>query len=183
MYPIILAWTWGQGWLYSWGFLDFAGTGIVHLVGGVAGFWGALIVGARSHPDRAKPSVSSKIRKEIAKPNADYSEIAARYFKASSDDMVPNSNTFIVLGTMIVVTGYMFFTGGRTLTQFNPRESSPSKIIQNTLISCGFSGLVSFALKAIVMRRSSRAVKYDCLTLCNGILIGLISVSGVADRV
>lgn len=81
------------------------------------------------------------------------------------------------------MTGYMFFTGGRTLTQFNPRTSVPSKIIQNTLISCGFSGLLSFTLKAIFVGKTSRATKYDCLTLCNGILIGLISVAGVADRV
>lgn len=77
----------------------------------------------------------------------------------------------------------MFFTGGRTLTQFNPRTSTSSKIIQNTLISAAFSGLLSFILKPLVLRNKSRATKYDCLTLCNGILIGLISVAGVADRV
>ena len=47
IYPVILAWTWGQGWLYDKGFRDFAGTGIVHLVGGVTGFWGAFVVGER----------------------------------------------------------------------------------------------------------------------------------------
>jgi Amt family ammonium transporter len=38
-------------------------------------------------------------------------------------------------------------------------------------------------LKPIVYRNFSRQTKYDCLTLCNGILIGLVSIAGVADRV
>lgn len=47
VYPIILAWTWGQGWLFDKGFHDFAGAGVVHLVGGTAALWGAWIVGER----------------------------------------------------------------------------------------------------------------------------------------
>ena len=45
IYPVVVAWTWGSGWLSHYGFHDFAGTGIVHLVGGIAGFWGALELG------------------------------------------------------------------------------------------------------------------------------------------
>lgn len=77
----------------------------------------------------------------------------------------------------------MFFTGGRTYDMYVPRTRAPAKIIQNTLISCGFSGLVSFVLKPLVLNNSNRATKYDVLTLCNGILIGLVSIAGVADRV
>ena len=47
IYPIVLAWTWGQGWLAFKGFHDFSGSAIIHLVGGTAGFWGAWIVGER----------------------------------------------------------------------------------------------------------------------------------------
>jgi Amt family ammonium transporter len=47
IYPVVVGWTWGSGWLAAEGFHDFAGCGIVHMVGGVAGFWGALILGAR----------------------------------------------------------------------------------------------------------------------------------------
>ena len=53
-YPIILAWTWGEGWLAAKGFHDFAGTGIIHLVGGTAAFWGAYLVGERRAKIRAK---------------------------------------------------------------------------------------------------------------------------------
>lgn len=47
IYPVVVAWTWGGGWLMKCGFSDFAGTGIVHMVGGVAGFVGTAVLGPR----------------------------------------------------------------------------------------------------------------------------------------
>lgn len=54
-YPLFAAWTWGGGWLSkTWdtmslgaGYVDFAGSGVVHAVGGVAALAGALILGPR----------------------------------------------------------------------------------------------------------------------------------------
>lgn len=54
IYPIILAWTWGQGWLFDKGFHDFAGSGVVHLVAGTVALWGAIIVGERRAKVRAR---------------------------------------------------------------------------------------------------------------------------------
>ncbi|CDW80476.1 ammonium transporter [Stylonychia lemnae] len=190
VYPVILAWTWGQGWLFDKGFHDFAGTGIVHLVGGTTGFWGAVVVGERQAKQRLRvqgakeqPLLDDKTKRLIGRRNADFNQIAQKHSKRNSHALIANNNTFIVLGTLIVITGYMFFTGGRTYSQFVPRTGAPAKIIQNTLISCAFSGLVSFGLKPLVLGNYNRATKYDCLTLCNGILIGLVSIAGVADRV
>lgn len=47
LYPITGAWTWGAGWLSEMGFSDFAGSTIVHSVGGWAALSGAIIIGAR----------------------------------------------------------------------------------------------------------------------------------------
>lgn len=47
IYPIAGHWIWGGGWLSQLGFHDFAGSTAVHMVGGVAGFVGAKIIGAR----------------------------------------------------------------------------------------------------------------------------------------
>ena len=52
IYPVVVGWCWGGGWLgdaddAGKGFHDFAGCGIVHMVGGVAGFCGALVIGPR----------------------------------------------------------------------------------------------------------------------------------------
>ncbi len=54
-YPLFAAWTWGGGWLsktwdtmgFGAGYVDFAGCGVVHAVGGVAAFAGAKVLGPR----------------------------------------------------------------------------------------------------------------------------------------
>ena len=54
-YPIFGGWTWGGGWLsqlgnsmqLGFGYVDFAGSGVVHAMGGVAGLAGAMVLGAR----------------------------------------------------------------------------------------------------------------------------------------
>jgi Amt family ammonium transporter len=54
-YPIFGGWTWGGGWLSQlgnnidagFGYVDFAGSGVVHAMGGIAGLAGALVLGAR----------------------------------------------------------------------------------------------------------------------------------------
>ena len=53
IYPIVVAWTWGRGWLYTLGFQDFAGTTVVHVVGGTAALWGAIILGERYGKSKA----------------------------------------------------------------------------------------------------------------------------------
>ena len=56
IYPFIVHWAWdGNGWLSAFkddpfmanGYIDFAGSGVVHMVGGTAGLVGAMVVGAR----------------------------------------------------------------------------------------------------------------------------------------
>jgi len=47
IYPIIGHWVWGGGWLAELGFYDFAGSTVVHSVGGWAALVGAIILGPR----------------------------------------------------------------------------------------------------------------------------------------
>ncbi len=47
LYPITGSWQWGAGWLAGMGFADFAGSTLVHSVGGWAALAGAIILGAR----------------------------------------------------------------------------------------------------------------------------------------
>ena len=58
IYPIVTHWVWsGQGWLSELGFIDFAGSGVVHMVGGFAALAGIQIVGPRigKYDDDGKP--------------------------------------------------------------------------------------------------------------------------------
>ena len=89
-----------------------------------------------------------------------------------------------MLGLLLVWTGYMFFTGGRTYSQFDPRANASSKIIQNMFIASGFSGLCGYLLKTILYCRWNEArAKYDCLTLANSIMVGMVAIAGVVDHV
>ncbi len=47
IYPIEAHWIWGGGWLAEMGFIDFAGSTAIHMVGGIAAFIGAAILGPR----------------------------------------------------------------------------------------------------------------------------------------
>ncbi len=47
IYPIYGHWVWGGGWLSALGHLDFAGSGVVHAVGGFVGLAGAIVLGPR----------------------------------------------------------------------------------------------------------------------------------------
>ena len=47
IYPIECHWVWGGGWLSQLGFFDWAGSGVIHMVGGVMAFIGAAFLGPR----------------------------------------------------------------------------------------------------------------------------------------
>lgn len=65
IYPIAGSWKWGAGFLDKMGFLDFAGSTLVHSVGGWAALVGAIILGARkgkyTEDGRVVPMVGSNI--------------------------------------------------------------------------------------------------------------------------
>jgi Amt family ammonium transporter len=47
VYPVVEHWVWGGGWLSELGFIDYAGSGVVHLVGGTLALTGAYVIGPR----------------------------------------------------------------------------------------------------------------------------------------
>jgi len=57
IYPIVTHWVWGGGWLAELGFYDFAGSGVVHMLGGVAALAAVLVVGPRvgKYDENGKP--------------------------------------------------------------------------------------------------------------------------------
>ncbi len=88
IYPVQGAWTWGGGWLAKMGFTDFAGSTIVHSVGGWAALTGAIILG----PRMGKYTADGKIHP------------------------IPGSNLpLATLGTFILWFGWFGFNGGSVL--------------------------------------------------------------------
>jgi Amt family ammonium transporter len=89
IYPVVVHWVWsGQGWLGDLGFLDFAGSGVVHLTGGVAAFVGAAVLGPR-----------------IGKFDAD-----------GKPQTIPGHSLMLgALGVFILWFGWYGFNGGSTL--------------------------------------------------------------------
>ena len=88
IYPVVGAWTWGEGWLSAMGFKDFAGSTIVHSTGGWAALAGAIVVGPRLGKFRRDGTVKS----------------------------TPPSNILVVtLGVFILWLGWFGFNGGSQL--------------------------------------------------------------------
>lgn len=83
----------------------------------------------------------------------------------------------MVIGTLLLWISWLFFNGGSAKTMFNPRKKSVAKIIMNTMISAGISGLISTFFKPYIMNTYKKSW-YDVTGLCNGILGGLVSITG-----
>ena len=97
IYPIQGFWKWGGGFLDEIGFLDFAGSGVVHLTGGTAALVGAWLVGSR----KGKYGSDNKIR------------------------ALPGSNLpLATLGTFILWLGWFGFNGGSELIISNIGEAN-----------------------------------------------------------
>ena len=105
IYPISGHWVWGGGWLGNLGFHDFAGSGVVHALGGFVALAGAYLVGPRN-----------------GKYNAD----------GSPNEMKPHSVPFIVLGGLILFMGWFGFNAGSTLSGTDLRMSV---IAVNTMLA------------------------------------------------
>lgn len=66
IYPVILCWTWGEGWLYKEGYADFTGSGMVHVTAAFAGLACLLIVGPRYQRWNTHKDVFAKVQNKPA---------------------------------------------------------------------------------------------------------------------
>lgn len=121
IYPIQGYWKWGGGWLDAAGFLDFAGSGVVHMCGGAAALAGVLLLGAR----KGKYGPSGEVR------------------------AIPGANLPLsALGTLILWLGWFGFNGGSELMISNVDEANAvSLVIVNTNMAAA-GGLVAALMTA-----------------------------------
>ena len=123
MYPISGSWQWGGGWLSEMGFSDFAGSTIVHSVGGWAALAGAIILGPR-----------------IGK------------YKDGGVHPMPGSNLALAtLGTFILWLGWFGFNGGSQLAAGTVGDiTDVSRIFANTNMAASSGAVAALILTQIM---------------------------------
>jgi Amt family ammonium transporter len=149
IYPVFGNWVWGGGWLahlgqtlhLGHGAVDFAGSGVVHATGGFAALALAMLLGPR-------------IGKfdEDGRPNA-----------------IPGHNLgYVVIGTLILLFGWMGFNPGSTLGATDLRISV---VAVNTLLAA------CFGAAAAMIWTNARYGKPDITMACNGMLAGCVAIT------
>jgi Amt family ammonium transporter len=102
LYPMYACWVWGGGWLSQLGVnfglgnghVDFAGSSVVHMTGGVTALAGAMMLGPR----------------------------IGKYNKDGTANAIPAHNiAYVVMGTLILAFGWFGFNPGSTLAATDPR--------------------------------------------------------------
>jgi len=179
---VVVSWTWGGGWLGANGFVDFAGSGIVHMVGGVAGLVGAAIVGPR-HGKEKNPADKKNILEdaqyieEKKKRNGGGAEFEQWVLMREKEPFVAYSFPFVAMGTIILWVSWLFFNGGSAFSMESPRKQGVPKIIMNTIIAAAAGGAIATTIKPHIMGTYGKYSRYDVSALCNGILGGLVSIT------
>ncbi|HEY3096703.1 MAG TPA: ammonium transporter [Acidimicrobiia bacterium] len=118
-FPLFGAWTWGGGWLaklgdsmhLGFGYVDFAGSGVVHAMGGLAGLAGILVLGAR----RGKYGPDGRPR-----------------------TLAAHNIPMAMLGTFILLFGWFGFNAASTLAATDVRFAM---VATNTALSAGFGAV------------------------------------------
>ncbi len=118
IYPIVVSWEWGGGYLDSeWNFSDFAGSTLVHSVGGWAALIGALVIGPRT----------------------------GKYFGKQVNPMPGSNIPLAALGTFILWFGWFGFNGASQLAAGTAADiNSVAQIFANT--NMGAVGGTLFAM-------------------------------------
>ena len=126
IYPIQASWKWGGGFLDGMGFQDFAGSTVVHSVGGWAALAGALILGPR-----------------IGK------------YKNGRTVPMPGSNlTLATLGTFILWLGWFGFNGGSQLYMDSAANVADiSRIFSNTNAAAAGGALTAMILTQLLYKK------------------------------
>jgi Amt family ammonium transporter len=127
------------------GQVDFAGSSVVHLTGGVTGLVGAIMLGPRQGKFRADGTIGA---------------------------MPGHSLPFSVLGTLILAFGWFGFNAGSTLGVAGAGGARVALIAVNTMLAS------SAGLMAALLWVWYGARKFDVGMACNGLLGGLVAITG-----
>ncbi len=127
IYPTVGAWTWGGGWLSEMGFMDFAGSTIVHSTGGWAALAGVWLIGPR----------------------------LGKYRRDGSVRPTPPSNVLVVtLGVFILWLGWFGFNGGSQLALGSAADVvAMSHVLVNTNLAAAAGVMAALAVSRPILGR------------------------------
>jgi Amt family ammonium transporter len=201
IYPIVVAWIWGGGWLSVMGFSDFAGSGVVHLTGGIAGLAGAAIIGPRlgrftdireggdieQRPNQVSPGIVDGYRQVHQKfVTKEWDILRVHEFvkayteKLDNKSFASHSPQQAVLGTLLLWLGWLCFNAGSSLGVVGKDGSAlyldAERAIMNTVLAPSSGGLFTFFFRKYITGEK-KDVRLDFQGLTNGILAGLVCVT------
>ena len=127
LYPIQASWSWGEGWLDELGFLDFAGSSIVHGAGGWAALAGAIVLGARY----------------------------GKYGTDGRVNVMPGSNLpLATLGMFILWLGWFGFNGASQLAMGTVSDvADVSRIFANTNTAAAGGAVAALILSQLLYKK------------------------------
>ena len=124
IYPLQGYWKWGGGFLDANGFLDFAGSGVVHLTGAAAALAGVLLLGARK----------------------------GKYRKDGRINAIPGANLpLATLGTFILWLGWFGFNGGSELKVSGVGEANAVAMVFVNTNASAAGGVIAALLTSRLM--------------------------------
>ncbi|QBI21843.1 ammonium transporter [Egibacter rhizosphaerae] len=155
IYPVVGHWGWGGGWLEEGGFVDFAGSTIVHLTGGVAAITAAAILGPRpgKYDDRGKARITPG-----------------------------HSSPLAILGVFLLFFGWFGFNGGSVLPDPDTIDGPLFLEIGPVLLTTALAASAG-AITAAVISAIRSGGKTDVSMTGNGLLAGLVGITAGADLV
>jgi Amt family ammonium transporter len=175
VYPILGNWVWGGGWLVhlgsnlglSHGFIDFAGAGLVNLVGGTAALAGILAFKLRKQEERPSPEAVSPLSARALSVPPSEREPA---------EMPPvHLPLLAILGSLLLVVGWLGWALASPLNALT--DVSPAVIAANLLLAAAGGTLVATLYSWFTTGRA------DVLMATRGLAIGLVSISAAVPFV
>eukprot|EP00924_Labyrinthula_sp_SR-Ha-C_P000732 maker-scaffold_7-snap-gene-2.19-mRNA-1 protein AED:0.00 eAED:0.00 QI:255/1/1/1/1/1/3/141/541 len=139
-----------NGFLATNGYKDFAGSGVVHMLGGFAGLVGAKFLGPRV--DRFYPKKSE--------------------FKGAVRPIKPHNTILVMLGGFLLYIGWFSFNAGSSLGLGPGSVELASIAMLNTLLSAGS------AITGVLIYSAKVYNQHDVSTIVNSMLTGLVAITG-----
>ena len=165
VYPIQGFWNWGGGFLATsveeggYGYVDFAGSGTVHLVGGACALAAALFIGPR-----------------VGKYGKTTGKVFGLFPKAKTNKLYGANIPIAALGTFILWLGWFGFNGGSQLAIHNFNNADAvGQIFMNTNAAAA-GGVVACLVVARVFFK-----KTNIIYALNGAIAGLVAITAAPN--